>query len=398
MNLGRTLSRWATSWPVRDVLVPFIATRLLLCFVGWLALLSFRNLPTNPGSWEIKPDGQIAVATPHLSPDTFPLLNINARWDSAWYHSIAKHGYSFVPGRQSNTAFFPMYPMLMKAVHLLIPSDTDASWMLAGWIVANAALLVALTYLVLLVRIDFDHDTAARTVLYLLVFPTTLFFSAVYSESVFLAAAVGSFYHARKNQWLAAGLFGAAAALTRSPGILLAAPLLLEYLAQRRFQWRQIRADISALLLLPAALAGHMLYLKWRVGNIDAIQDAQRAWGGEWGTLSWPWKPALRFIREPFMFNEVMNFTFTALALGLVVLAAVRLRASYAVYAAVCYWFITAWGTFESMPRYVLMIFPAFIVLARLGRNPVFDRVYLALASGLAAFFMMRFALWRWVA
>lgn len=394
----RLLAAWWTSWPVRDVLLPFVTTRLLLCFVGWLALLSFRNLPTNPGSWELKADGQIALATPYLSPDTYPLLNVNARWDSAWYHSIAKHGYSFVPDRQSNTAFFPMYPLLMRAVHLAIPSDTDASWMLAGWIVANAALLVALCYLVLLVRLDFDHDIAARSVLYLLVFPTTFFFSAVYSESVFLAAAIGAFYHARRNQWLAASLFAGAATLTRSPGILLVAPLLLEYMAQRRFQWREIRMNVAALLIAPACLAGHMLYLKYRVGNLMAIQDAQRAWGGEWGTLSWPWKPALRFIREPFMFNDVMNFTFTAAGLALVVLAAVRLRAAYGLYAAICYWFITAWGTFESMPRYVLMIFPAFIVLARLGRNPVFDRAYVAIASGLAAFFMIRFALWRWVA
>lgn len=395
---GRIAARWLGSWPVRDVLVPLVATRVMLTLVGFLALLSFRNLPANPGAWELKPGGEIRVAGTYLSPDVYPLLNIYSRWDGGWYQSIAEGGYHFVPGRQSNTAFFPLYPMLMRVAHLAIPSDTDASWILAGCIASNVALAIGLCYLVALLRLDFDHQTAARAALYLLVFPTTFFFSAVYSESVFLATTAGAFYYARKSNWMAAGVFAGAAALTRSPGILLAAPLLLEYLAQRNFRWREIRLNVLWLGLIPACLAGHMLYLRHSVGNMMAVQDAQRAWGGEWGAFGWPWKPFVKFAREPWMFNETTNFIFAAIALGLVVIAARRLRPSYALYAALCYWFIISWSTFESIPRYVLVIFPAFAMLAKLGRNPLFDRMYLVLASGFAALFMIRFALWRWVA
>jgi hypothetical protein len=291
-----------------------------------------------------------------------------------------------------------MYPLLMDAVYLFVPGDEDTSYFLAGCIVSNAALLAALFYLFLLVRIDFDHGTAARTVLYLLVCPTTLFLSAVYSESVFLAATVAAFYHARKNQWVLAGLLAGVATVTRSAGILLAAPLLLEYLWQRRFQWREIRPDIAALLFIPASLVLHMLYLKQRVGNVMAISDAQGAWGGAWGKLTSPLTPALKLMREPLALPELTNLLFVVFALALVVFAAVRLRAAYGLYAALSYCFVTAWGTFDSVPRYVLVIFPVFIALAILGRNRAFHHAYILIGTGLAAFLMVRFALWQWVA
>jgi hypothetical protein len=275
-------------WIVPDILVPFAATRLMLAIVGCVAVISLPDVPLPAAAWELNEAGDRADIVTRLSPTTYPMHNIWIRWDAAWYHDIAKNGYSFQPGEQSNTAFFPMYPLLMKAVYPLLPRGRDVGWFRAGFIVSNAALLVGLFYLFLLVRIDFDHRTAARTVLYLLVFPTTLFLSAVYSESVFLAVSVAAFYHARRSQWLLAALFAAAATITRSAGILLAAPLLLEYLAQRRFEWREIRPDIAVLLLIPVPLLLHMLYLKQRVGNVMAISDAQAAWGGAWGKLTSP--------------------------------------------------------------------------------------------------------------
>ena len=385
-------------WLIQDILVPFIATRVMLTIVGWMALSSLSTLPLPAGTWELDPDGHRMNVVDHLSPTTYPMLNIWIRWDAAWYHDIAKNGYSFRPGEQSNTAFFPMYPLLMKAVYPLLPRGRDVGWFRAGCIVSNAALLAGLIYLFLLVRIDFDHRTAARTVLYLLIVPTTLFFSAVYSESVFLAVSVAAFYHARRSQWVLAALFAGAATITRSAGVLVAAPLLLEYMLQRRFQWREIRRDLAAFLIIPVPLALHMLYLKQRVGNVMAISDAQGAWGGPWGKLTSPFTPATRLFYEPWTVTDVTNVGFVVSGLALVLFAAVRLRPTYGLYAVLCYCFITVWGTFDSVPRYVLMIFPVFIALAVLGRNRAFHHVYVLIASGLAAFLMVRFALWQWVA
>jgi hypothetical protein len=180
--------------------------------------------------------------------------------------------------------------------------------------------------------------------------------------------------------------------------VLLAAPLLLEYLMQRRFDLRKIRPDIAALAIIPATLAALMWYWSWRFGNMMATQDAQMAWGGGWGSLTAPWRPFIRFFQQPWLLNDVVNIWSTVALLVLTIIAAIKLRPSYGLYAVSCYLFVTSWGTLESVPRYGLVIFPAFIVLAHLGRKVAFDRAYLVLASGLAAFFMIRFALWRWVA
>ena len=397
------LMRFARSWPFKNIVVPFLVTRLVLTLVGWLALQSFQNLPATPNCWEIKPSGEVGQVAPTLraavlSVEVYPLVNMWSRWDAGWYYKIAKFGYQFTPGQESSTAFFPLYPMLLRGVHALLPGSTDLMYFIAGLIVSNAALLIGLYYLALLVRMEFDEQVAARTVLYLLVFPTSFFFSAVYSESVFLAAAAAAFYYARRSNWALAGLCAAAGALTRSPGILLVVPLGVEYLLQRGFRPRSIRPNVAWLLLIPAALAGLMLYFHLRFGNFMASRDAQAAWGHGWGQLAWPWHPFVRFLKHAVVMNEIINVTFAVAILSLIAVTAVKLRASYAVYALLSYWFVTAWGSLDSMPRYVLPIFPAFIALGLLGRNRLFDRVYLITAAGFAAFFMVRFSLWRWVA
>ena len=369
----------------------------MLLTVGWIALHALP-LPVHQGVWEIKPSGQVVDTSPHLTPESYPWLNVWCRWDSNWYRSVAQDGYKFSPTEKSNAAFFPLYPLLMRAVHVFSPSNSDASWFLSGVIASNAALLLALFYLYRLVRIDFDEGTAARAVLYLLVFPTSFFFSAVYSESVFLLVVLGAFYHARKAQWLIAGLLAGAATIGRSPGFLIAIPLLIEYLAQRQYRLRDIKADILWLAAIPLSAAAHMFYFHWRFGNMLAVIDAQRTWGGDWGRLKWPWEPFMQLMQEPLGFDATVDVIFAVVSLALSIAAAARLRLSYGLYALLSYTFLTAWGKFESMPRYALVLFPAFIILARCGRSTSFDRAYMIVASGLSAFFMIRFVLWRWVA
>ncbi len=392
------IREWLNWWPVRDVLVPFVATRLMLSVVGCLALALFYSLPANPIAWEIKGDGNVAPVVEHPSARHYPLVNIWSRWDSAFFHSIAESGYNYIPGQRSNAAFFPAYPLAMRAAHALLPGDTDVSWFVSGILVSNTILLVGLCYFVLLVRLDWDNATAGRAALYTLLFPTTLFFSAVYSEALFFAVTVASFYHARRNQWIAACGCAAIAVLTRAPGVLLAVPLLVEYLHQRNYKLRAVRLDLAAFALIPASFAGLLFYFHLSTGNMFAIQDAQAAWGDGWGQLTFPWMGYMRSLNRPFHPVETMDFIFAASALVLVTVAALRLRPSYGVYAVISYWFITAWGTLDSVPRYMLPIFPMFMLFAMWGKNPVFDRFYVVCGSGLAALFMLRFALWQWVA
>src|SRR5262249_47750700 len=240
-----------------DVVAPFAASRVALIVIAWLGL-HLLQIPLKGTEWEVEDDGYLHRIAGHLSPNAHPFVNMWARWDSGWYLDIAEHGYSFVPGKQSNVAFFPLYPELMHVFHLVIPLPRDVGWLDDGIILSNVALLVALIYLYRLVRLDYERPTAARAVLYLCVFPTTLFLSAVYSESLFLALVVAAFYYARTARWFVAGLLAAAAAVCKPPGILLVVPLAYEYLSQSEFQWRRIKPDCLALTFPPLALAGHL--------------------------------------------------------------------------------------------------------------------------------------------
>jgi Gpi18-like mannosyltransferase len=381
---------------VRDVVVPLAVSRAALAII---ALLGFHllRIPFKGTKWEVATDGNVHSIAGHVSANAHPLVNMWARWDALWYLDIAKHGYWFVPGKRSSVAFFPLYPYLIRGVHRLIPLPRDAGWLLIGIAVSNASLLVALVYFYKLVRLDYDGRTAARAVLYLCVFPTTLFLSAVYSDSLFLALVVGAFYYARTTRWLAAGALAAAAALCRAPGVLLIIPLALEYFSQKSFQWRRIRPDCLSLTIAPIALAGHVTFLRWRFGDWNIISQAQavKAWNRHF-TL--PWNTLLHSFQSMNSGRGAWEFFFTIALLGLAIFACFRLRPSYVVYGVVSLLFITSWGALTSVPRFGIVIFPIIMALALLGDNKAFNRAYLVFSAILAAVAMVIFSQCGWVA
>lgn len=383
---------------VCDVLVPFALSRAALIVVAFLGF-HFLQLPLKSHKWEVATSGDSHTVAEHLSANSWPFVNMWARWDAGWYLDIARHGYTFVPGKQSNVAFFPLYPYLVRLVHYFIPLPHDAGWLLIGIIVSNGALLVALVYLYRLVRLDYDRSTAARVVLYLCVFPTTLFLSAIYSESLFLALVISSFYYARAARWFAAGALSAAAALCRAPGVLLVVPLAFEYLSQREFEWRRLKPDVFALLLAPLALLGHLTFLRWRFGDWNVVSKTQTMQGWD-RHFTFPWNTLLHSFPSITAFNGyhgAFEFFFTVALFGLVIFACLRLRPSYAIYSVVSLLFITSWGTLLSAPRFGLMIFPAIMGLALLGQNTLFNCAYLVFSGILALVSMVVFSQWGWV-
>jgi Gpi18-like mannosyltransferase len=367
------------AWFWRDVLLPTIVTRVALTLVGLLALSLLQPGGVVPGR------------------DAADVVDIWSRWDGGWYRSIASDGYSFTPGRESNIAFFPLYPLLMRAVALPLGSDFG-SFALAGMIVSNVALVVALAYVVALVKLDHEDDTAARTALYVLVFPTSLFLSAVYSDSLFLMFVAASFYYARMGRWWLAGVIGLAAGLTRAPGALLAIALAVEYMHQRGFDPRRIRPDALAIGLVPLGTIAYVGYLALRFGNVSVWLQAQSAWGSR---LTLPWDTVTRFFSQPLALHRgehsIIDFTFAVSLLVLVIATWRLLRPSYALLATLLFLIVVTSGSLESIGRYGNTIFPLFIVLALAGRNAVFDRAYTFGGLLLSGLFMAMFAQWYWV-
>lgn len=373
-----------------SIAAPFVLTRAVLLIACFLALTQLGTMRDRK-VWEIGPDGEVRTVDLSRSPTALSsgrywIVNVFSRRDAGWYLGIAKHGYHFDPGLQSNTAFFPLYPALMWAGSKLL-GKRDVTILLVGIVISNVSLLVALVYLNALVRIDFDKEVAGRTVLYVLVFPTTVFFSAVYSESLFFAAIVIAFYYARRGRWWGAGLAGAVATLTRPPGFLTFAALALEYLYQRNFRWREIRSDIAALALIPLALTLHFGYLYWRFGNFLLFLDSQKAWGRLGGT---PVTGSFPRFAACDVFVAVLTVVSIAVAWR-------WLRPSYRLYATLAFLVPLAEGTLYSMARFCATIFPLYVVLAMAGTKPAFDRYWLTVSSGLAVLFMALFSQWHYV-
>ncbi len=204
-----------------------------------------------------------------------------ARWDAAWYLVIAHYGYRPELGSftGSRTAFFPLYPLGVRAV-----SDLGLEPVVAGVSLSLAALAAGLYCLHRLMtlemgrlRLPWGSEAARLVVLLAAVAPMAFYFSAVYSESLYFALSLGVFLCARRGRWASAATLGALAAATRSTGVVLLVPLLLLYLV------RAARGPLSRLRdCLGAerwAFAGHDKLVS-RATRESHVSDCAAAVGG----------------------------------------------------------------------------------------------------------------------
>jgi hypothetical protein len=204
-----------------------------------------------------------------------PLFGPLEAWDGIWYRLIALHGYLLVPGRQSDPAFFPLYPLLLK-----ILGATGIPIAVAGVLLSNLLFLGALVVFDALSGELFDRDLARRATLLLAVFPTTYVCSMIYPESLVLLAYALTGLFAVRHRWGACAIAAAVAALARPEGVLLTLPILGCLVAQwRSLDPQQRGRGVGALLAGPAAAVSFPLYLGWALHDPLAWNKAQTAWG-----------------------------------------------------------------------------------------------------------------------
>jgi hypothetical protein len=170
------------------------------------------------------------------------------RWDSIHYLEIARHGYT----NAADTSFFPLYPLLTRGLSAIVGSDA-----VAGVLISLVAFAIALALVYRLTQRELDSPAAQAVVLLLAFAPLSFFFSAVYTESLFLALSVGAVYSARCERWGYAAALMATAALTRNTGILLIAPVCLMYMGRHGLKVRGLMLVVPSVV----ALAGFLFYL-----------------------------------------------------------------------------------------------------------------------------------------
>lgn len=148
-----------------------------------------------------------------------------ANWDGGHFRGIAENGYL----HPFQVAFFPLYPILIKAVMFF---GLNSFW--AGFLISQISTLLALFYLYKLLLLDYDLTTVQRGILALLAFPTSFYLGTVYSEGLFLALVTSSFYYARKNNWVLAATLAGLSAITRLVGLAVIVAVASEYFFQNQ--------------------------------------------------------------------------------------------------------------------------------------------------------------------
>jgi hypothetical protein len=368
--------------PWLELVLLFVGSRALIAILGWATPLVFR-----PGEW---------FGTPGRFPGVF------MRWDTGWYLDIARFGYFVRTDGSSTAAFFPLYPLLVRAFGWLL-----GNLEMAGLLISNLMLFGATVLLWQIAEDPADDPAAAlrggdgrRAVRLLLFGPVSLFFSLVYTEATFLFLLLSSLRAARQRIWWLAGLLAGFAALTRNSGVLLTVPLLLELFTvqpQRPFLRLDIRWHQVAWCLLPAAV-----FAAWAFGIGRYLNDplilwtTQKAWNRQ---LDWPWRSfqAIRLVAFP-LFYRVWFVGHAGVALLLLGAAAwMRIRLSFVVLALLMLTLNLSATHLESIPRWTSVIFPLYLSGAALIRRwPALEIPVLGCSAGMLALSTILFVNGYW--
>lgn len=362
-----------------SVLATFAVTRVLICAIVWIAMTAL-------------PIHVVPTMSTHSSNQIVEGL---VRWDGFIYARIAEHGYD-----HTTTVFFPVYPLLVKGFTLFTGNVYSA-----GVLLSNLVFLAALGFMYALALHEFGEAAARRAILYLSVAPGSVFFSAMYTESVFVALVAATLYYARAKKWLWAGLAGAVAAATRNTGICLALAIVVEgaqqvealtvsgiraYLCRQGQRILAARQSLQAAALVGGGLALYAGYLAHTVGDPLAFVHMEARWGKHLSLSN------LMHLLPPGSLGiaDLISAGTALLFLLLLIAVARTMRPSYTVFAVVTFLLPLDTGGTSGMTRYALMLAPCYLVLGKWGQNRWINRAILGLSLPLMVFVAITFSHW----
>ena len=368
LRAWKSLARGWAAEGVRAVMPLWAASRLAVLVVGFLAV----------GTFGYRGDG------PPFRLYKNEFLDLPARHDAGWYLGIAVEGYKWDPeaGGQQNIAFMPALPMLMRFGGRLIGGHP--LW--AGQLMVLVACLWAFVYVFRLARSALgDDDHAAWAVALLAAYPFAVFFSAVYTESIFLLCAAGSFYHVGRREYFRTAALGLLCGFARPNGFLLAVPVALvalrpatvaawrdrESRAGTRL-WNAIRPSVPAIAAASTAVVGVIVFSTFiyaLTGRPLAWLEAHAAWGRTFGT--WVSQGPLQELGRGGLYGytrsqpiDAVNFAAALAALVAIWPVTRRFGLPYGVFIAVNVIPPLTTGGLLSIGRVTAAMFPVFFWLA----------------------------------
>ena len=288
-------------------------------------------------------------------------------WDGQWYERIARHGYAAIP--RTAVRFFPLYPLLGKALGWVLGGAVDVALLL----LANIPALLFGALLVRLVRREGgDAPASERAAWFVALVPSGFVLVLAYSEAIAGCLAVATFLALRSKRWWWAAAAGFLSGLTRPSGALLAVPALVETLrGARRLAFGEIVARLAA---VAAPVAGVVAYLAWvgaRFGHpMLPLDIQQRSWlrGGFLNPAVALWRAGRSAFEGHFGGNGI-HFPLLVVAIALVIVVCLRWPASYGAYAAVTLIVALSAHRLGSAERYVFATCPFVLAIVSLTRS-----------------------------
>ena len=324
-------------------------------------------------------------------------LEIWNRWDAPHYLDLARDGYVSEGLGARWIVFYPLYPWLVRAASFVLQD-----LLVSAFFVSAVASVAAALLLYRLARLDEAEETARAAVVFLLAFPTAYFLHIGYTESLFLALALGAFYAARRRRWWLVAVLGALAGMARVNGLILVPALAFEALEEYRREGRRWRWEWLAVLAAGAGFGVYLLINYKALGDPFAFLRAQDAFWFK--HLTWPWKGVGqawdavggRGPSESLMVGWHELF-FTLVGLGCAVWCWARQRTSYAVWVTLNWLLWTSTSFVLSVPRYTLVLFPLYLLCARAdARSRAAGAVILFWSLLFMALFTARFVTGNW--
>jgi len=320
-----------------------------------------------------------------------------ANFDGMHYIGIARGGYGLY-----QQAFFPLYSKIVNLMAHLFGGRT----LLAGWVVNLVCLYLGLFFFYKLLKLDFSERISKRVLVYLLLFPTAFFFSMIYTEALFFLLIIGSFYFARTKRWWLAVIFGGLASATRLVGIFLFPALLFEWWQQKKIK---NFSTFIPLLLIPVGLLCYMRFLSVNCGDSLMFIHVQAFFGAGRSAdkiillyqVFWRYLKMLITVDKGSLtyFVVILESLSAVVFLFLGLFVFLRRWYSYLIFMVLAYLTPTFTGTFSSMPRYVLVLFPGFILLSLWAEKYRWLRIlYPILAIPLFILCLLLFTRGFWVA
>jgi hypothetical protein len=382
----------------------FLGVRVILLVLG---LIAVAVLPHAPAGGATPPElglvpGPVGVPgwpAHEIAAGWSNLVTVWERFDALWFLRTAADGYRTGDG---SAAFFPLYPMLVRAASWLVGGHPLAG----GLIVSNTAALGATIALYELTRTEISVRAARGSVLFLSFFPTSFFLVAPYSESLFLLLAVVALLAARRSRWWLAGTAGALAALTRNLGILLVVPLAVEAVHQA---WERSPRRLRPEALWALAPATGLVVYLWFWSNLSGDWLAPIHQQASWQrVLVTPWWTVIEASRDAYRFigiyaggYHLLDWLIAVPVLAAATVVVLRFRPSFGAYTLAMVlpplFYVFRDRPLMSFPRFALVAFPILWAFARWTERRGRREVALAASAALMGLLFVLFANWYYV-